>query len=108
MRATAIGVVTDTRRLRVFDGDELVGDMPVEALVDDCPLYDLEPAQPAEPIYPDPPRAAGAEDAGAEETLLALLGVAQRRLQALRLRAVRLDRRLAHRAPARRPPTPPC
>ena len=39
--------VTDTRRLRVFDGDELVGDMPVEALVDDCPLYDLEPSPPA-------------------------------------------------------------
>ena len=33
-------------RLRVFDGDELVGDMPVAALVDDCPLYDLEPAPP--------------------------------------------------------------
>ena len=55
VRATEIGSVTDTRRLRVFDGDELVGDMPVEALVDDCPLYDLEPAQPLEPIYPAPP-----------------------------------------------------
>ncbi len=43
VRATAIGEVTDTRRLRVLDGDEVVGDMPVEALVDDCPLYDLEP-----------------------------------------------------------------
>jgi phosphoribosylformylglycinamidine (FGAM) synthase-like enzyme len=56
----------------VFDGDELVGDMPVEALVDDCPLYDLEPAPPGEPIYPAPP-ARLAADAGAEETLLALL-----------------------------------
>ena len=27
---TAIGSVTDTRHLRVFDGDELVGDMPVD------------------------------------------------------------------------------
>ena len=43
-------------RLRVLDGDELVGDMPVAALVDDCPLYDLEPERAAgAPIYPDPP-----------------------------------------------------
>ena len=32
--------------------------MPVDALVDDVPLYDLEPEEPAEPLYPDPPRAA--------------------------------------------------
>ena len=57
VRATPIGTVTDTRRLRVFDGDELVGDMPVGALVDDCPLYDLAPAEPAGRLYPDPPRA---------------------------------------------------
>ena len=37
VNATAIGEVTDTRRLRVFDGDALVGDMPVTALVDECP-----------------------------------------------------------------------
>ena len=40
----AIGEVTDTRPMRIYDGDELVGDMPVEALVDDCPIYDLAPA----------------------------------------------------------------
>ncbi|MEA2401389.1 MAG: phosphoribosylformylglycinamidine synthase subunit PurL [Thermoleophilaceae bacterium] len=73
VRATPIGSVTDTRRLRVFDGEELVGDMPVEALVDDCPLYDLEPAPPSAPLYPDPPARLPA-DAGLEETLLALLG----------------------------------
>jgi phosphoribosylformylglycinamidine synthase len=73
VRATPIGSVTGTRRLRVFDGDELVGDMPVEALVDDCPLYDLEPEPPSAPIYPDPPVRL-AEGAGTEETLLALLG----------------------------------
>jgi len=44
--ATPIGVVTDSDRLRVFDGPELVGDMPVPALVDECPLYDLEPEEP--------------------------------------------------------------
>jgi phosphoribosylformylglycinamidine synthase subunit PurL len=73
VRATPIGVVTDTRRLQVFNGDEQVGDMPVEALVDDCPLYDLEPVEPEAAIYPDPPaRLEGA--APAEEVLLALLG----------------------------------
>ena len=30
VRATAIGEVTDSRRLRVLDGDEVVGDMPVD------------------------------------------------------------------------------
>ena len=46
VNATAIGEVTATRRLRVFDGDALVGDMPVTALVDECPVYDLEPVAP--------------------------------------------------------------
>src|ERR671918_1201456 len=72
VRASVIGEVTDTRRLRVFDGDDLVGDMPVEALVDDCPLYDLEPSAPDGRIYPDPP-ARLAAGVGPEETLLALL-----------------------------------
>jgi phosphoribosylformylglycinamidine synthase subunit PurL len=72
VRATAIGSVTDTRRLRVFAGDELVGDMPVGALVDDCPLYDLAPDPPAERIYADPPaRLPPGADSG--EALLALL-----------------------------------
>jgi phosphoribosylformylglycinamidine synthase subunit PurL len=57
----------------VFDGEELVGDMPVEALVDDCPLYDLEPVEPAQRIYPEPaPRLV--RDAAPAEVLLALLG----------------------------------
>jgi phosphoribosylformylglycinamidine synthase subunit PurL len=47
--------------------------MPVEALVDDCPLYDLSPAAPSAPIYPDPP-ARLAADASPSEVLLALLG----------------------------------
>ncbi|HWK26987.1 MAG TPA: phosphoribosylformylglycinamidine synthase subunit PurL, partial [Solirubrobacter sp.] len=69
---TAIGEVTDTRRLRVFDGDELVGDMPVGALVDECPTYALEPAEPATPLYPAPPATLHTDDPG--ETLVALLG----------------------------------
>ncbi|HLM08407.1 MAG TPA: phosphoribosylformylglycinamidine synthase subunit PurL, partial [Thermoleophilaceae bacterium] len=72
VRATVIGEVTATRHLRVFDGDELVGDIPVAALVDDVPLYDLEPEEPDGPIYPDPPARIG-EGASAEECLLALL-----------------------------------
>jgi phosphoribosylformylglycinamidine synthase II len=73
VRATAIGTVTDTRRLRVLAGGEVVGDMPVEALVDECPVYDLDPVEPPEPVYPAP---AAKLDGGesAEDTLLALLG----------------------------------
>jgi phosphoribosylformylglycinamidine synthase subunit PurL len=72
VRATVIGEVTDTQHLRVFDGDEIVGDMPVDALVDDVPLYDLEPEEPAGPLYPDPPARLD-PDASAADTLLALL-----------------------------------
>ncbi len=50
----AIGTVTDTGRMRVFDGSALVGDMPVRALVDDCPLYDLHPMKPEGPTYAEP------------------------------------------------------
>src|ERR671922_2380375 len=70
--ATRIGEVTETARLRVFDGDEPVADMPVTALVDDSPLYDLEPEHPSEPLYPEPSRRLAA-GAGAADTPLALL-----------------------------------
>jgi phosphoribosylformylglycinamidine synthase subunit PurL len=50
----AIGTVTDTGQMRVFDGGELVGEMPVRALVDECPLYDLEPVKPTRTPYPAP------------------------------------------------------
>jgi phosphoribosylformylglycinamidine synthase II len=68
----AIGAVTDSGRMRVLSDGELVGDMPVRALVDECPLYDLSPRKPAEPIYP-PPAPSLAADAPPAETLLALL-----------------------------------
>ena len=75
VNATAIGEVTDSGRLRVYDDGDLVGDLPVGALVDECPAYDLEPAAPAVPIYPAPARTlADGLDAGG--TLLALLGSA--------------------------------
>jgi phosphoribosylformylglycinamidine synthase len=46
--ATAIGEVTDSRHLRVLDRGEVVADLPVHVLIDDCPLYDLQPAPPSE------------------------------------------------------------
>jgi phosphoribosylformylglycinamidine synthase len=49
--ATPIGMVTDSGRLRVLDGSAVAADLPVGILVDDCPLYDLAPVAPAEPMY---------------------------------------------------------
>jgi phosphoribosylformylglycinamidine synthase subunit PurL len=73
----AIGTVTDTGRMRVFDGAALVGDMPVRALVDDCPLYDLHPVKPEGPIYAAPKAQQGVPGADADgasgEILRALL-----------------------------------
>ncbi len=68
----AIGTVTDTQRMRVLAGGALVGDMAVAALVDDCPLYDLHPVKPAEPLY-EPPAPTLAGDATLRDALLALL-----------------------------------
>jgi phosphoribosylformylglycinamidine synthase len=62
--AAAIGAVTDTGRVRVLRGSEVVGEMPVEALVDGCPLYDLSPAEPDGWIY------------GNEDVLAARVGAA--------------------------------
>jgi phosphoribosylformylglycinamidine synthase len=72
VNSAAIGTVTGTGRMKVFDGEELVGDMPVRALVDDCPLYDLRPEKSTTPIYA-PPKATLAKDATPREALLALL-----------------------------------
>jgi phosphoribosylformylglycinamidine synthase II len=74
VNGAAIGVVTDNGRMRVLDDGVLVGDMPVRALVDDCPLYDLDPVKPSEPVYPAPTATHGVSlDAPPHETLLALL-----------------------------------
>jgi len=76
-RATAIGEVTtspgDTpNTLRVIDNDQTVGEVPVAALVDDCPLYDLDNARrPAQALYPPPVRALSSADP--QDSLLALL-----------------------------------
>jgi phosphoribosylformylglycinamidine synthase subunit PurL len=50
----AIGTVTDTGKMRVFDGGAPVGEAPVRALVDDCPLYDLQPVKPPRNVYSAP------------------------------------------------------
>jgi phosphoribosylformylglycinamidine synthase subunit PurL len=72
VHGTAIGEVTDTSAMRIFHGDELVGDVPVAALVDDCPVYELAPQRPSAPLYA-PPAATLAADASVREALLALL-----------------------------------
>jgi phosphoribosylformylglycinamidine synthase II len=81
--ATVIGEVTDSGRLRVLNNGDVVGDMPVEALVDDCPLYDLAPEKPSAPIYPAPvrtlPPAADADPHAILPALLRSANVADRR-----------------------------
>jgi phosphoribosylformylglycinamidine synthase len=70
-----IGTVTDTRRMRVFKAGELVGTMPVRALVDDCPLYDLQPVKPQGTPYPAP-EALLSKKIAPSEALLGLLSSA--------------------------------
>jgi phosphoribosylformylglycinamidine synthase subunit PurL len=78
--ATPIGHVTDSGHMRILSDGEVVADLPVGILVDDCPLYDLEPAPPVPggpggDLYPAPPALlSGDESKG--ETLLALLACA--------------------------------
>src|SRR5664279_5919045 len=66
-----IGLVTDSGQVRILRGDDVVGEMPVEALVDGCPLYDLEPADPGSWIYGN--RATMGLGISSEDELLALL-----------------------------------
>ncbi len=69
--AAEIGAVTDSGQVRILRDGEVVGEMPVEALVDGCPLYDLEPAEPEGWTYGN--RATLGADASPRDTLLALL-----------------------------------
>ena len=46
--AAVIGEVTDGGDFRVLRDGELLGEMPIAALVDGCPLYDLAPTEPAQ------------------------------------------------------------
>jgi phosphoribosylformylglycinamidine synthase len=69
--ASEIGTIADHSLVRVLRGADVVGEMPVDALVDGCPLYDLSPAEPEGWIYGN--RATLDPSASGEETLLALL-----------------------------------
>jgi phosphoribosylformylglycinamidine synthase len=71
VRATPIGSVTEGSEVRVFDGERLVGQMPVAALVDNCPLYELAPVAPQDRLYPAPAVVLDAEHP--TDTLLGLL-----------------------------------
>jgi phosphoribosylformylglycinamidine synthase subunit PurL len=80
--AAEIGVVTDSGQIRILRDGEVVGEMPVEALVDGCPLYDLEPAAPDGWVYGNEDvlaarvaavAGAGADPADPAATLLTLL-----------------------------------
>ena len=73
--ATEIGHVTEGSELLVRFGERVVAELPVAVLVDECPLYDLDPAEPDAPLYPAPVALLeGGESAS--ELLLALLGSA--------------------------------
>ena len=100
VNATAIGEVTDSGRLRVLDGGEVVGDLPVTALVDECPAYDLEPLEADRAGLPGA-RAGPQRLARRRRHAARAAGQRQPRLPAVGVRAVRLRRRLAHRPPPR-------
>jgi phosphoribosylformylglycinamidine synthase len=74
--ATPIGLVTESGRMRILSEGGVVADLPVGVLVDDCPLYDLDPewSDPAA-LYPPAPAVLGME-ATPNDTLLALLASA--------------------------------
>ena len=73
--ATPIGSVTTGDRLRVLKRGAAVADLPVKILVDDCPLYELGPEPPEQPLY-RPPAAVLNGTESADRILLALLGSA--------------------------------
>ena len=79
--ATVVGEVSETGRLRAFHSGELVGDIPVDALTEGAPRYDVARVRPTR--LADEPCGAG-EDPGtppeaALRALLAAPGVASRR-----------------------------
>jgi len=50
VHAEAVGRVTESRRLRVFDGGSLVADVPNEALTDLAPVYERPFVEPRNPL----------------------------------------------------------
>jgi phosphoribosylformylglycinamidine synthase subunit PurL len=70
--ATTIGCVTAGNRFKVLHRGNVVADLPVTVLTDDCPLYDLQPVPPSSDLY-GAPEAVLSGDESPAETLLALL-----------------------------------
>jgi phosphoribosylformylglycinamidine synthase len=70
--AAAIGEVTGLGRLRVLREREVIGDVPVDALVDGAPVYELTPLPPERALYLPPPAVLHGTERP-EEMLLALL-----------------------------------
>jgi phosphoribosylformylglycinamidine synthase subunit PurL len=77
--AAVIGEVTDSGRIRVLRAGDVVGDVPVRALVDECPLYDLEPEEPAEWTYGNRQTLERGESAEVFLALLASPSIASKR-----------------------------
>jgi phosphoribosylformylglycinamidine synthase len=72
--ASVIGRVTDSQHIRVYWRGELAGELPLDVLVDGCPLYELAPERPSQLLYPPPPRVLDSTDP--DTILLALLASA--------------------------------
>jgi phosphoribosylformylglycinamidine synthase len=77
--AAAIGEVTEGEALRVLDEGEEVADVPVAALVDECPLYDLQPEEPEEWIYGNDAAVTPGVNVDLLSTLLASPNIASKR-----------------------------
>jgi phosphoribosylformylglycinamidine synthase len=82
VNATVIGEVTDTQAFRIYKDGELVGELPVPLLVDECPLYDLEPERPTGTLYVggEPQVATDADPATILKCLLGSANIASRRI----------------------------
>ena len=77
---TVIGTVTEGGTIRIFDGPERqVGEIPVSLLVDECPLYDLAPADPGEWTYPNHATLEAIDATGILTELLASPSIASKR-----------------------------
>ncbi len=74
-----VGEVTGTGLFRVLRGDEVVGEMPIAALVDGCPLYDLEPTEPMGWMYGNEATLRSTDPAEILASLLATPNVASKK-----------------------------
>jgi len=69
--SSVIGEVTDSGTFRILKDGETVGEIAVDDLVDGCPLYDLDPEEPAEWTYAN--RESIEADASPSDIALSLL-----------------------------------